>query len=334
MSRSHTPMRVLVTGGSSLLARATAESLLARGDEVVLLQRNPAPLDTPQLLGDVRDAEFVHSAVAGCDAVVHLAAKVGVIGSWHDYRSINVDGTANVVAAARHHGVARFVHVSTPSVAHAGDALVGVGATPAVTGRKGAWYAESKAIAEQMVQGAASDALPIVIIRPHLVWGPGDTQLVGRIVERARAGRLALVGDGAALIDTTYIDNASSALVAALDAVEPGAACLGKAYVIANGEPRPVAELVAGICGAAAIDITPRRVPRRLAVAAGALVERVWALRGAEAGEPPLTRFLAEQLGTAHWFDPRPAQRDLGWAPTVSIDEGLARLAAWFCEQV
>jgi nucleoside-diphosphate-sugar epimerase len=327
-------MRVLVTGGSSLLARATAETLIARGDEVVLLQRNPAPLDTPQLLGDVRDAEFVHSAVAGCDAVVHLAAKVGVVGSWHDYRSINVDGTANVVATARHHGVARFVHVSTPSVAHAGDALVGVGATPAVTGRKGAWYAESKAIAEQMVHEAASDALPIVIVRPHLVWGPGDTQLVGRIVERARAGRLALVGDGAALIDTTYIDNAASALVAALDAVEPGAACVGRAYVIANGEPRPVAELVAGICHAAGIDITPRRVPRRLAVAAGALVERVWALRGADAGEPPLTRFLAEQLGTAHWFDPRPAQHDLGWTPTVSIDEGLARLAAWFRDQV
>ena len=334
MSRAGAPMRVLVTGGSSLLAHATAETLIARGDEVVLLQRNPAPLDTPQLLGDVRDAEFVHSAVAGCDAVVHLAAKVGVVGSWHDYRSINVDGTANVVAAARHHGVARFVHVSTPSVAHAGDALVGVGATPAVTGRKGAWYAESKAIAEQMVHEAASDALPIVIVRPHLVWGPGDTQLVGRIVERARAGRLALVGDGAALIDTTYIDNAASALVAALDAVEPGAACVGRAYVIANGEPRPVAELVAGICHAAGIDITPRRVPRRLAVAAGALVERVWALRGADAGEPPLTRFLADHLGTAHWFDPRPAQHDLGWTPTVSIDEGLARLAAWFRDQV
>jgi nucleoside-diphosphate-sugar epimerase len=212
--------------------------------------------------------------------------------------------------------------------------LVGVGATPAVTGRSGAWYAESKAIAEQMVQGAASDALPVVIIRPHLVWGPGDTQLVGRIVERARAGRLALVGDGAALIDTTYIDNAASALVAALDAVAPGAACLGQSYVIANGEPRPVAELVAGICRAAGVDIAPRRVPRRLAVGAGALVERVWALRGEAAGEPPLTRFLAEQLGTAHWFDPRPARRDLGWQPTVTIDEGFARLAAWFREQV
>ncbi len=296
----------------------------------MLFQRSPAAFDVPQVLGDVRDAELVERAVGECDAVIHLAAKVGVVGSWDDYRSINVDGTANVVAAARRHGIARMVHVSTPSVAHAGEALAGVGATPPVTGRTGAWYAESKAVAEQLVRHAAGVHLPIVIIRPHLVWGPGDTQLVGRIVERARAGRLALVGDGAALIDTTYIDNAASALVAALDAVGPDAACLGRSYVIANGEPRPVAELVAGICRAAGVDIAPRRVPRRVAVGAGALVERVWALRGPDAGEPPLTRFLAEQLGTAHWFDPRPARDDLGWAPTVGIDEGLDRLAAWF----
>ena len=323
-------MRVLLTGGSSLLARVTAQMLLARGDDVVLFQRSPAALDVPQVLGDVRDGALVERAVGECDAVVHLAAKVGVVGSWDDYRSINVDGTANVVAAARRHGIARMVHVSTPSVAHAGEALAGVGATPPVTGRKGAWYAESKAIAEQLVQHAAGAHLPIVIIRPHLVWGPGDTQLVGRIIERARAGRLALVGDGTALIDTTYIDNAASALVAALDAVGPDAACLGRSYVIANGEPRPVAELVAGICRAAGVDITPRRVPRRLAISAGSLVERVWSLRGPEAGEPPLTRFLAGQLGTAHWFDPRPARDDLGWAPTVGVDEGLARLAASF----
>jgi nucleoside-diphosphate-sugar epimerase len=323
-------MRVLLTGGSSLLARSTAERLLARGDDVVLFQRSPAALDVPQMLGDIRDADLVERAVGECDAVIHLAAKVGVVGSWDDYRSINVDGTANVVAAARRHGIARMVHVSTPSVAHAGEALVGVGATPAVTGRSGAWYAESKAIAEHLVQHAAGPQLPIVVIRPHLVWGPGDTQLVGRIIERARAGRLALVGDGTALIDTTYIDNAASALVAALDAIGPDAMCLGRSYVIANGEPRPVAELVAGICRAAGVDITPRRVPRRLAVGAGALVERVWALRGPDAGEPPLTRFLAEQLGTAHWFDPRPARDDLGWSPTVTVDEGLARLAASF----
>ena len=322
-------MRVLVTGGSSLLALRTAQQLLARGDEVVLLQRHVAALDAPQVLGDIRDEAIVDRAVRGCDAVIHCAAKVGVVGSWHEYRSVNVGGTEKLVDAARRHAISRFVHVSTPSVAHIGTALVGVGATPAVTGRRGAFYAESKAVAEQVVLAASSEAFPIVTIRPHLVWGPGDTQLVGRIVERARAGRLALVGDGRALIDSTYIDNAASALVAALDAAVPGARCNGRAYVIANGEPRPVAELLAGICRAAGIDATPRHVPRPVARAAGSLIERVWAVRRGD-GEPPLTRFLAEQLGTAHWFDPRPARDDLAWTPTVSVDDGLAELAEWF----
>lgn len=324
-----TAMRVLITGGTSLLARRAAEALLARGDEVVLLQRNPSPVDTAQVMGDVRDAASVERAIEGCDAVIHAAAKVGVVGEWEEYRSINVDGTANVIGAARAASVSRVVHVSTPSVAHAGHSLVGAPAEPAVTGRTGAHYAESKAIAERLALGAASDALPLVAIRPHLVWGPGDTQLVGRIVERARTGRLALVGGGTALIDTTYIDNAASALVAALDAAVPGAACVGRAYVIANGEPRPIRELIDGILRAAGVDVTPREVPLRAATLAGSVVERLWPLRHPDV-EPPLTRFLAEQLGTAHWFDPRPARDDLAWAPTVTIDEGLAHLATWF----
>lgn len=322
-------MRVLVTGATSLLARRTAEALLARGDEVVALQRGTALLDTEQVHGDIRDADLVRQAMAGCDAVVHAAARVGVVGSWEDYRSVNVGGTSNVVAAARHHGVARLVHVSTPSVAHAGHSLVGAVAEPPVTGRSHAHYAESKAIAEQNVLAAASDDFPVVAIRPHLVWGPGDTQLVGRIVERARTGRLAVVGGGAALVDTTYIDNAASALVAALDAVGAGAACVGRAYVVANGEPRPIRELIDGILDAAGVVTEVRSVPLPVATAAGAIVERVWSrLRPEE--EPPLTQFLAEQLGTAHWFDPRPARLDLGWTPTVSIDDGLSQLAEWF----
>ncbi|MCX6520791.1 MAG: NAD-dependent epimerase/dehydratase family protein [Actinobacteria bacterium] len=322
-------MRVLVTGGSSLLARRTAEALLARGDEVVMLQRGEAPIDAPQVRGDVRDADLVHRALDGCDAVVHAAAKVGIVGSWEEFRSINVDGTANVIAAARELGLSRVVYVSTPSVSHAGHSLVGALADPPVTGRTDAHYAESKAVAERLALGAASDALPVVAIRPHLVWGPGDTQLVGRIVERARAGRLALVGGGTALIDTTYIDNAASALVAALDAAIPGATCVGRAYVIANGEPRPIRELIEGILHAAGVTAEPKVVPLRVALGAGSVVEKIWA-RAKPDEEPPLTRFLAEQLGTAHWFDPRPARDDLGWRPTVTIDQGLAELAAWF----
>jgi 2-alkyl-3-oxoalkanoate reductase len=322
-------VRVLVTGAGSLLARRAAELLLTRGDTVVCLQRRRADIDTEQVLADVRDADAVMAAAVGVDAIIHAAAKVGVVGAWEEYRGINVDGTVAVIAAAQQHGIGRLVHVSTPSVAHVGESIVGGFADPPVTGRDGAWYAESKAIAEQRALAAATPSLGVVAIRPHLVWGPGDTQLVGRIVERARAGRLALVGNGAALIDTTYIDCAASALVAAVDAISPTARCNGRAYVIANGEPRPIRELVVGICAAAGVDIEPREVPRRVALAAGSAVERLWRIRRATT-EPPLTRFLAEQLGTAHWFDPRPARDDLGWQPTVTIDQGLRELAAWY----
>jgi 2-alkyl-3-oxoalkanoate reductase len=327
-------VKVLVTGASSLIGTGLATALAARGDEVVCLQRRPVPAldhlrEVRQVLGDVRDTTVVGDAALGADAVVHLAARVGVVGEWEEYRSVNVDGTTNVLAAARRHGVGRVVHVSSPSVAHGGEPIVGGGADEPILGRRGAWYAESKAMAEISAMEAAGGDMGVVAIRPHLVWGPGDTQLVGRIVERAQSGRLALVGGGRALVDTTYIDNAVDALVAAVDHVEPGARCSGRAYVVANGEPRPIRELVAGICAAAGVPFAPRSVPLKAGMAIGAVVERVWPLLRRD-DEPPLTRFLAEQLGTAHWFDPRPARDDLGWVSQISIDEGLERLARSF----
>ena len=322
-------MRVLVTGASSLLAGSVARRLAERGDEVVAFQRRRVDaLDVAQVLGDVRDADAVARAARRCDAVIHAAAKVGVVGGWEEYRSTNVDGTANVLAAARHAGAGRIVHVSSPSVAHGGDALVGAPAEPAVTGRRRAHYAESKALAEQVALAADGPDLAVIAVRPHLVWGPGDTQLVGRIVERARAGRLALVGGGRALVDTTYLDDAVDAHVAALDAVAPGAPCAGRAYVVAGGEPRPIRDLVAGICAAAGVEWRPRDVPGAVARSVGSVVERIWPL--VRDGEPPLTRFLAEQLGTAHWFDLRATERDLRWRARVGVDEGLARLATSF----
>jgi 2-alkyl-3-oxoalkanoate reductase len=335
-------VRVLVTGASSLIGSELACTLAARGDEVVCFQRNMShgvrhfvtrsDSGLSEVLGDVRDPDAVRAAAAGCDGIVHLAAKVGVVGEWDEYRSINVDGTANVVAAARSAGIGRLVHVSSPSVAHGGEPIIGAPADQPVLGRRHAFYAESKAIAENLALDAVDANVGVVAVRPHLVWGPGDTQLVGRIVDRARRGRLALVGGGRALVDTTYIDNAVSALVAALDAVRPGAECSGQAYVIANGEPRPIRDLIAGICAAAGVEFAPRDVPLAVATRVGWLVERAWPRLG-RGDEPPLTEFLAEQLGTAHWFDPGPAARDLGWTPTVTIDDGLARLGRWYREQ-
>lgn len=319
-------MRVLVTGASGMLGRATAQALVARGEDVTVMQRRPAGLPVREVLGDVADLAAVRRAVADQDAVVHLAAKVDVVGPWSEYERANVTGTRTVVSACRAAGVGRLVHVSSPSVAHHGAALVGVGAGPADPRQARSSYSRSKAAAELAALAADSGDLAVVAVRPHLVWGPGDTQLVARVVARARAGRLPVVGSGAALIDTTYVDNAAAALVAALDAA-PRAH--GQALVVSNGEPRPVAEVLARICAAAGVPGPRGRVPLPVARVAGAAVEGVWSvLRRRDS--PPLTRFLAEQLATAHWFDQRRTRQVLGWAPEIDLDEGFAALGRWY----
>jgi nucleoside-diphosphate-sugar epimerase len=326
-------MKVLVTGAGSLLLGGIAQQLAARGDEVVCFQRRENETTHSNITtfaGDIRDRGAASEAASGCDAIIHGAARVGVMGSWEDFYSTNVDGTTNVLRAAEEHHITRLVYVSTPSVAHVGRSIEGDVATPATTGRKRTFYAESKAIAEILALQANSAELGVVALRPHLVWGPGDTQLVGRIVDRARQGRLVMVGSGNALVDSTYIDNAISAHIAALDAIAPGARCSGKAYVISNGEPRTVNELMSRICLAAGVEFSPKHVPAVIARSIGSVVERIWPLIRKD--EPPITRFVAEQLGTAHWFDQRPAQEDLNWKPQVSLDEGFARLAKWFQE--
>ena len=319
-------VRVLLTGASGLLGRTTAQQLLARGDEVTVLQRRPAGLPCAEVLGDVADPAVVARAVAGQDTVVHLAAKVDVTGRWAEYVRANIEGTRNVVAACTAGGVERLVHVSSPSVAHAGAPLSGAGAGRAdPAGARGS-YSRSKAVAELDALAADSADLAVLVVRPHLVWGPGDEQLVARIVARARAGRLPRIGTGAALIDTTYVDDAAAALVAAVDACGP---VHGEALVVSAGEPRTVDEVLRRLCAAAGVPGPWGRVPSRAAWLAGAVVEGVWSVTGRRS-TPPLTRFLTEQLTTAHWFDQRRTHAALGWRPEVGLDEGFARLAAWY----
>lgn len=325
-------MRVLVTGASGLLGRAVADLLADRGDTVTVMQRRPVPGSRhPERLGDVADLDAVLAATEGQEAVIHLAAKVDVVGPWEEYVRTNVVGTRNVVQACRAHGIRRLVHVSSPSVAHTGRSLAGDDAGPADPDRARGSYARSKAVAELLALAADGPDLAVTAVRPHLVWGPGDTQLVGRIIERARQGRVPVLGTGASLVDTTYVDNAAEALVAALDRIEHAR---GQALVVTNGEPRPVGELIADICRAAGVPPPRLRIPPALAWALGAGVEGAVAAARLLPGlpditEPPLTRFLAEQLSTAHWFDQRHTREVLAWEPRVSIDEGLRRLAAW-----
>lgn len=316
-------MRVLVTGAGGMTGRATAEALRDRGDEVTVLQRRPTGLaGVREVLADITDPDAVLGAVDRQDVVLHMAAKVGVVGTAAEFDRVNVGGTATVLDALRRTGVARLVHVSSPSVAHVGGSLIGAGAGPADPDHARSPYARSKALAERAALAADGPDLAVLAIRPHLIWGAADTQLVAPILERARAGRLPLIGGGTALIDTTYVDNAVSALVAAVDACGP---VHGEALVVSNGEPRPVGEILTRICHAAGLSGPRRDVPLAVAAAAGSVVETVWRW-ARRPGIPPMTRFLAEQLGTAHWFDQRRTRQALRWTPTVSLDEGFAAL--------
>jgi nucleoside-diphosphate-sugar epimerase len=316
---------VAVTGASGYLGRAVAAELVASGHDVRTLQRRPSGVDgVTDILGSITDTDAVARVVDGAEGIVHLAAKVSLAGDPAEFRVVNVEGSRALLDAARRAGASRFVQVSSPSVAHAGSALAGVGAEPASPRDARGEYARTKAEAELIALERDADGFRVVAVRPHLVWGPGDTQLVGRILDRARRGRLPLLDGGRALIDSTYVDNAATGIVAALHRAETAH---GRAFVITNGEPRPVGELLAGICLASGVRPPRWSIPAGVARAAGSLIERAWAVRPGQ-DEPPMTRFLAEQLSTAHWFDQRETRRALAWSPAVSIDEGLRRLAA------
>lgn len=325
--------RVLVTGASGILGAGVSRSLLEAGNEVRTLQRRPSGVAGAQdVLGSVTDPDAVAAAVEGVDTVVHVAAMVSVSGREAEFEAVNVEGTRTLVDAARRAGVVRFVHISSPSVAHAGSSIVGEGAGPADPRQARGPYARTKAAGELIALDADSERFRVLALRPHLMWGPGDMQLTDRIVQRARAGRLPVLGSGASLVDTLYTWNAVEAVVAAVSAVDD---VHGEALVVTNGEPRPVGELIAQIAMAGGAQAPSRRVSPRLARGVGAVIEKAWELplglgRLTGDGEPPLTQFLAEQLSTAHWFDQRRTREVLGWEPTVSLDEGLRRLAEYY----
>ena len=322
-------MRVLVTGATSLVGSAVVNLLQGRGDSVTVLQRRPSGLDVTEYLGDVADSAAISAAMTGVDAIVHAAGRAAVTGAWESFERTNVRGTENVIEAARGAGVTRLVHVSSPSVAHNGQSLIGAPARPADPDHVRGHYARSKAQAELVALGANSESMAVVAIRPHLIWGPGDTQLVGRVVDRARSGRLVIVGSGASLIDTIYIDNAADALVAAVDnAPELG----GRALVVTNGQPRHFREMLDRIVIAAGLEPPRVKVPYRAAFVAGLAVERVWEYRKTD-DDPPVTSFLAEQVSTAHWFDQRETRRALKWKPKVTMEEGFRRLAVSFQDE-
>ena len=327
-------MKALVTGGGGFLGGALVRLLLSKGAQVRVLARGSYPelkaLGVDCVQGSVADEDADMRACLGCDTVFHVAAKVGMWGRYEDFYNANVLGTANLLAAAKAAGAARFVFTSTPSVVYPGGGrdVNGWDESAPYPGKFDSYYAETKARAERLVLKANATRLATVSLRPHLVWGPGRDHMIATIIERGRAGRLKRIGDFNKLIDVTYIDDAARAHWLAAEKLSPGAACAGRAYFISQGDPRPNWDVVNLILAAAGVPPVTKTMPYAAARAAAAIMETLWRLARART-EPPLTLFVLQQLTTAHWFNISAARRDLGYSPEVSIEEGMRRLGEW-----
>ncbi len=323
-------MRVFITGGGGFLGRSIVKQLLAHRHQVVSYSRQ----NYPQLAawgvehrqGNLNEPHRLTAAMKGCDAVIHTAAKAGVWGEYNDFYQSNVVGTEHVLQACRYLEIDKLVYTSSPSVVHPSDhGIEGADESLPYPTHFDAPYPATKAEAEQLVLAANSSKLATVALRPHLIWGPSDPHFVPRLIERARAGRLRLVGDGESLIDTVYVENAAEAHLLALDRLSPGAEIAGKAYFITQGQPVKVSQFMNDILAAAGLPPVKRHIPKGLALLLGSALEQAFAHLPLP-GEPPMTRFLAQQLSTPHWFDITAAREQLNYAPRITYAEGMRYL--------
>lgn len=324
-------MKVLVTGGGGFLGSAICSMLVSRGDSVHSISRKPHAglnaMGVAHFQGDLADEKAIHLAAQGCDAIIHTAAKAGIWGDYNSYYLTNVVGTKNIIDVCKSLGIPRLVYTSSPSVVFNNGDMEGVDESVPYPESYLTAYPKTKALAEQMVLKANDDTLATVALRPHLIWGPGDNHLVPRILDRAKEGRLRKIGNRIVMVDSVYVDNAASAHLLALDRLSFRSSCSGKAYFISNGEPWKLWDLVNEIIRAGNGRAVDKSVPVWLAYFMGWFFEMSYSLLRIQK-EPPMTRFLAKELSTSHWFDISNAKKDLGYDPKVSIKEGLKRLKA------
>ncbi len=324
----------LVTGGGGFLGKAIVKRLVERGEKVSSFSRGFYPelesMGVVQIKGDISDKDAVEKACKGVDVVFHTAAKPGVWGDYSQYHNTNFIGTQNVISACIKHNAPRLVHTSSPSVIFNGHDMEGVDESLPYPDKFPTPYTQTKALAEQSVVAASRKGLKTIIIRPHLIWGPEDNHLIPRIIKRAK--QLVKVGSRNNLVDTVYIDNAASAHILAADRLDQNKDLSGNIYFISQDQPIAMWDMINNILKAAELDPITRTMPYGFVWLVGAILEVTYKSLQIKS-EPKMTRFVADELAKAHWFDISAAKKDLGYVPEVSTKEGLSRLEKWLKEK-
>jgi nucleoside-diphosphate-sugar epimerase len=317
-----------VTGGSGFIGGALIERLRREGWEVRALARSDRAAGVVRergadpVSGDLDDGEALRTGADGCEIAFHAAAALGDWGDHGEFERVNVGGTERVIAACRAAGVRRLVHVGTEAALMAGQPLVNVNEDAPLRPDSPALYSATKAKAEQRVRAANDDALETVVIRPRFVWGRGDTTLLPAIVGMVRSGRFRWVGGGNHLTATTHVDNTVEGLW--LGATNGPA---GGVWFVTDGEPVVFREFVSRLLETQGVNAPDKSVPTSLARAAAPAAERVWRLLG-RSDPPPLTRFAMWISSQECTIDISRAERELGYRPVKTREQGLAELSA------
>ena len=328
-------MRALVTGGGGFLGSGIAKSLHNKQHDVTIVGRRDYP-KIPEGIkrqkGDIRDFEFLRQSIKGIDAVFHTAAFPGIWGKSDDFYTINVDGTRNVIKSCLINGVQKLIFTSSPSVVYGNSDLEGVDETIPYPNTYLCEYPRTKAIAEELVIQANGPDLATVSIRPHLIWGPGDPHLIPRILAKADSGRLARVGQGNNKVDIIYIDNAVHAHIQACGELGFGKPCAGQVYFISDGEPVNLWDWINTVLKNTRRPSIEKNISYQNATRIGFMFEKLYGWLNIKS-EPPMTRFLASQLATSHYFNISRARRDIGYEPVISPDEAMKCLIRSLKEQ-
>ncbi|MCO4753032.1 MAG: NAD-dependent epimerase/dehydratase family protein [Bacteriovoracaceae bacterium] len=320
-------MKILVTGGGGFLGTEICKQLLAKGHEVSAASRSKYPHLIEMGVEAINiDLSSASPDLDGFDAIIHTAAKAGVWGKSSDFYKNNFLATSNIANAAKEAGIKYFIYTSSPSVVFGKDDLENANESLAYPDKFYTDYSKTKAMAEELVLGLNDSSFKTVAIRPHLIWGEGDPHLVPRILEKSKAQKLKIVGEGTNLVDVIHVKNAAHAHVLALEAMVASKDVGGKAYFVGQERPVNLWEFINQILIQAGHEGVEDRVGFGMAYTLGAVLEKVFKLLGINNPEPPMTRFVALQLAKHHYFSHEAARRDLGYSPIISIEEGIATL--------
>lgn len=325
----------LVTGGGGFLGKRIVQMLIDKGFNCSVVGRN----DYPELIdigctcfkGDITNLSFLQDCFQDIDTVFHVAALAGIWGSWNNYFKTNVIGTQNVVAACKRNNVKRLIYTSTPSVVFNGDHITGGDESLPYAKKPLSNYAKSKILAEKYFLDSISDDFRGCAIRPHLIWGPEDPHLIPRLMERGKAKKLKIVGEGKNIVDVSFVDNVAHAHILAAESLCTSDNANRQAYFIGEEEPVELWSWINNLFDKLDIPTINSKISFKTAYTIGSTLEVVYKTFRIN-GEPSMTRFVAEQLAKSHYFSHQKAKKDFGYSPLVATDLGMERLINWINE--